>query len=296
MRKVSRPARCFLTNDLRKVAFWHCDPTHQNLANPRMQTPAGNEAPQLDPGRWVDEHGDCLYRFALLRVRKPEIAEDLVQDTLFAGMRAAGNFSGRSSERSWLVGILKHKIADHFRKHGRETPFTDMEFLRDEMPHKFEDGFWNHDTGPKEWAEPEAVTYSGEFWQTMRDCLTKLPPRVADAFMMQELDDAGTPEICESPGISHNNLWMMLHRARMALRECLEANWFGKSPQAPMAIRDTFFHNLQMLFQFPPNRAGVVSVRPQQFDLMKAQAIPSAGRIELQFSPVPAGTEIGGVT
>ncbi len=194
-----------------------------------MQNSSSNAAPQVDPKCWVDEHGDCLYRFALLRVRKPETAEDLVQDTLLAAVKAVDNFTGRSSERSWLVGILKHKIADHFRKHGRETPFTDMEFLSDEMSHKFEDGFWNHDLGPKDWQEDEAVTFSGEFWQTMRDCMKKLPPRVANAFMMREMDDAGTPEICETLGISQSNLWVMLHRARMALRECLEMNWFGRA-------------------------------------------------------------------
>lgn len=83
-----------------------------------MQSSSRHEAPQVDPGCWVDDHGDCLHRFALLHVRKPEIAVDLVQDTLLAAVKAAGNFTGRTSERSWLVGILKHKIANHFRKHG----------------------------------------------------------------------------------------------------------------------------------------------------------------------------------
>lgn len=186
--------------------------------------------PQLaDPERWVDDHGDCLYRFALLRVRKPEVAEDLVQESLLAAVRTAENFSGRSTERSWLVGILKNKISDHFRKLGRETSFTDMEFLNDEMSNKFEDGFWNHDIGPKDWQESEAVTYRGEFWDTMRGCLGKLPPRVADVFMMREMDGTDSPEICDTLNISPNNLWVMLHRARMALRECLELNWFGKA-------------------------------------------------------------------
>lgn len=188
-----------------------------------------SKAPAVDAGRWVDEHGECLYRFALLRVRKPEIAEDLVQDSLLAAVRTVEKFSGRSTERSWLVGILKNKISDHFRKLGRETTFTDMEFLNDEMSHKFEDGFWNHDIGPKDWQETDAVTYRGEFWQTMRGCLDKLPPRVADVFMMREMDGHDTPEICEALKISQSNLWVMLHRARMALRECLEANWFGEA-------------------------------------------------------------------
>ena len=191
-------------------------------------TPQGLER-QPDPSRWVDDHGECLYRFALLRVRKPEIAEDLVQDSLLAAVKTVENFAGRSSERSWLVGILKNKISDHFRKLGRETTFTDMEFLNDEMSHKFESGFWNHEIGPKDWQESEAVTYREEFWQTMRGCLDKLPPRVADVFMMREMDGQDTPEICETLKISQSNLWVMLHRARMALRECLELNWFEKS-------------------------------------------------------------------
>jgi RNA polymerase sigma-70 factor (TIGR02943 family) len=185
-----------------------------------------------NPERWVDEHGDCLYRYALVRVRKPEIAEDLVQETFLVAVRTFDKFGGRSSERSWLCGILKHKICDHFRKIGRETTFTDMEFLQDEMSHKFvEQGFWNHDRGPKEWKpEAEAVMDRAEFWQTLRVCLGKLPPRVADVFMLREMEELETAEICESLSITQSNLWVMLHRARMALRECLEIHWFENPP------------------------------------------------------------------
>jgi DNA-directed RNA polymerase specialized sigma24 family protein len=102
-----------------------------------------------DPERWVEEHRDRLYRYALLRVRRPEIAEDLVQETFFAAVRTFGSFRGKSSERSWLCGILKNKICDYFRKLGRETCFTDLEFLSDELSHKFVPrGFWNHEFGP----------------------------------------------------------------------------------------------------------------------------------------------------
>jgi|SRR5579885_1746680 RNA polymerase sigma-70 factor (ECF subfamily) len=120
--------------------------------------------------RWVDDHGECLYRYALVRVRKPEIVEDLVQETFLAAVRGYEKFAGRSSERSWLVGILKNKIVDHFRKLGRETSFTDMEFLSDEFSEKFVPvGFWNHDLGPHEWKpEPDTVMHRAEFWQVMR--------------------------------------------------------------------------------------------------------------------------------
>src|SRR6267143_7154726 len=90
-----------------------------------------------DPERWVDEHGDVLYRYALARVRKPEVAQDLIQETLLAAMRSHDRFAGQSSVRSWLCGILKHKLCDYYRKSGRETSFTDLEFLDDECAEKF---------------------------------------------------------------------------------------------------------------------------------------------------------------
>jgi len=184
---------------------------------------------KVDPTHWVDEHGDCLFRYALVRVRTPEVAEDLVQDTLLAAVRSQDRFGGRSSERSWLVGILKNKIVDYYRKLGRETTFTDMEFLKDELSHKFEDGFWNHALGPKDWKpESDEVAHKDEFWQTMRDCLAKLPDRVSAAFMLREMDDISGKEICALLNITESNLWVMLHRARMGLRECLELNWFTR--------------------------------------------------------------------
>jgi RNA polymerase sigma-70 factor (TIGR02943 family) len=181
-----------------------------------------------DPERWVDEHGDVLYRYALVRVRKPEIAQDLVQETLLAAMRSYEKFAGQSSVRSWLCGILKHKLGDYFRKLGRETSFTDLEFLADEYSEKFvPEGYWVHMNGPKEWKpEVDEVMHRDEFWKVMRECLGRLPDRVATVFMMREMDEIESKEICATLSISENNLWVMLHRARMALRECLEMNWF----------------------------------------------------------------------
>jgi RNA polymerase sigma-70 factor (TIGR02943 family) len=184
--------------------------------------------PEVDADRWVDEHSDCLYRYALVRVRTPEVAQDLVQDTFLAAIRSVEKFGGRSSERSWLFGILKNKIVDHYRKIGREISFTDLEFCKEEFAEKFvSEGFWLHVDGPKEW-KPEAdeVMHRDEFWQTMRDCLAKLPQRVAEVFMLREMEEVSSKGICSMLSISEQNLWVMLHRARMALRECLEKNWF----------------------------------------------------------------------
>jgi RNA polymerase sigma-70 factor (ECF subfamily) len=182
-----------------------------------------------DPERWVDEHGDCLYRYALTRVRKEEIAEDLVQETLLAAVRQVDKFGGRSSERSWLCGILKNKICDHFRKLGREVNFTDLEFFSDEHSDRFDgDDYWIHERGPTEW-KPEGLEAMkrSEFWKALQAALARLPERIAVVFMMREMDDMPSKEICAALNISEANLWVMLHRARMALRDDLETHYFG---------------------------------------------------------------------
>jgi RNA polymerase sigma-70 factor (ECF subfamily) len=186
-----------------------------------------------DPERWVDEHGDYLFKYAMARLRDPAVAEDLVQETFLAALKGSTRFAGRSAEKSWLVGILKNKICDHYRKAGRETSFTDLGFYEDEESDRFVASGplkdeWIHDMGPLDWCSPGASLDSERFWETFRDCLGKLPKNVATVFMMREADDLETREICATMNITENNLWVMLHRARMALRRCLEANWFGK--------------------------------------------------------------------
>jgi RNA polymerase sigma-70 factor (ECF subfamily) len=207
------------------------DSMASNMSTRAVKDPA---LTKTGPETWVDEHGDVLYRYALERVRKPEVAQDLVQDTLLAAVRSYERFAGQSSVRSWLCGILKHKICDYYRKLGRETSFTDLEFLADECSEKFvPEGYWVHMTGPKEWRpDADEVMHRDEFWQVMRDCLRKLPERIATVFMMREMDEIESKEICATLAISESNLWVMLHRARMALRECLATNWF-ENPEVP---------------------------------------------------------------
>ncbi len=188
-------------------------------------------SPELssNPDRWVDEHSDFLYRYALIRVRHREVAQDLVQETLLAALKNRDGFGGRSSERGWLCGILKNKVCDYFRKLGRETSMTDLDSLSGEFSEKFVGGGWIHLTGPKEWKpESDEVMHRAEFWATLRRCLGKLPDRVAQVFVLREVDGVSSKEVCEITSISESNLWVMLHRARMGLRECLEVNWFDR--------------------------------------------------------------------
>jgi RNA polymerase sigma-70 factor (ECF subfamily) len=186
-----------------------------------------------DPERWVELHGDYLFKYALMRLRDASRAEDAVQETFLAALKGGKTFAGRSAEKSWLVGILKNKICDHYRKASRETSFTDMEFYADEESDRFvpgglsKDG-WIHALGPEEWSSPGASLDSEVFWQTFRDCSARLPKNVSAVFTLRELDGVESREICAMLNISENNLWVMLHRARMALRRCLETNWFGK--------------------------------------------------------------------
>jgi len=190
--------------------------------------------PRLDPERWVDDHGDYLFHFALSRLRDPARAEDFVQEALLAALKCHDRFEGRSTERSWLTGILKNKLLDHFRKAGRETVFTDLEFFADEEAQMFENqafpDHWNVAAAPSEWTDAGGALDSEEFWRVFHGCSRKLPERVARVFLLREVDDLPSDEICAVLNISPNNLWVMLHRARLALRRCLEVNWFGAQP------------------------------------------------------------------
>ena len=186
-----------------------------------------------DPERWVELYGDYLFKFALLRLRDEAKAEDAVQETFLAALRGGKSFAGRSAEKSWLAGILKNKIFDYYRQATRETSFTDLDFYADEESDRFvaeglfKDG-WIHQLGPLEWSSPGASLDREVFWKTFRDCSDKLPKTIAAVFSLREVDGVESKEICGLLNISENNLWVMLHRARMALRRCLEANWFGK--------------------------------------------------------------------
>lgn len=185
-----------------------------------------------DPEKWVEEHGDYLFRCALLRVRDQVIAEDLVQETLLAALQARERFQGESSERSWMVGILKHKIIDRFRKDIREHPVEDpeeMTALPDEHETFDADGHWRLDrTAPMDWPDhPGAVLERKQFWESLRGCLGKLPPKMAQVFTLRELDELESDAICSMLHISSSNLCVLIHRARKQLRQCLEVNFFG---------------------------------------------------------------------
>lgn len=184
-----------------------------------------------DPETWVEMHGDALYRFALLRLRDPKLAEDAVQETLLSALQARDRFLGQASERSWLIGILKHKVIDYFRKISRESLMEDASQFEEETEGAFdENGHWKRgETGPCEWnADPELLLERKQFWIALDGCLSKLPPRMARVFSLREIDGVASEQVCEVLNLSASNLWVLMHRARMQLRQCLEIHFFGK--------------------------------------------------------------------
>ena len=183
----------------------------------------------LDPETWVDQHGDALYRYALFRVQNAQVAEDLVQETLIAALRARDGFAGRSTVRTWLFGILKHKIIDHIRKVSRERPHEDIESLMN-MSDDIFDGRGGWKAKPAEWTtDPALLFQQHEFWEILQACMLALPPRLNQAFTLRELDGLSTEEVRKILQVSATNGGVMLHRARMRLRECLERKWFDEN-------------------------------------------------------------------
>jgi len=182
-----------------------------------------------EPERWLDEHGSALYSFALLHIRDTHRAEDLVQETLLAALGSREKFHGDSSIRTWLIGILKHKIIDQFRRQAREgSTSNSADDVFDAVEKKqIEDTFT--DTGSwsnsiAEWGNPEQDLFRKEFWVFIERCTAGLSPKMARLFILRDLWGLETEEVCKELSITPTNLWTTLHRARLGMRQCLAKN------------------------------------------------------------------------
>ena len=175
---------------------------------------------------WLNEHGDYLYRFALTRLRNPHQAEDAVQETMLAAIKSP-SFEGESSPRTWLTGILKHKIIDLQRKQFREQPISDlMDFDASEtsMDDFFDEtGHWLDK--PQTLEMPDNALEQKQFLAVLSACMDKLPAKLAIIFSMRDVHEIENANICKELDITTTNAWVMLYRARMGLRKCLELNW-----------------------------------------------------------------------
>lgn len=189
----------------------------------------------IDPVAWVDDHGDYLFRYALVRLRDEVRAEDVVQETLLAALQHLSSYNGRATERTWLTAILKHKIVDQIRKSCKEVPFEPSDTDLSEFDPLFErqdefQGHWSDALSPRIWhRSPEDAVQQDEFFGVLQRCMGKLPERVAHVFTLREMNELETEEICSLLDLSTSNFWVMMHRARMSLRRCIEINWFMKA-------------------------------------------------------------------
>ena len=185
-----------------------------------QNSPGAPEAEELA------RHRPQLLKYALLQLRNTAQAEDAVQETLVAAIRGAQTFAGGSSVRTWLIGILKHKIIDSIRKSSREQSLDQYEASADDL-----DAFFKPDghyiDKPADWGDPERALSQRRFFEVMEQCMESLPRMTAQAFAMREVMGLDTKEICSNLGITTSNCWVLLFRARMKLRDCLEKNWIS---------------------------------------------------------------------
>ena len=197
---------------------------------------AMSHAPTTDP-RFIEieSHRTYLVRYALSQLRDSQLAEEAVQEALLAALEGIGKFDGRSTLRTWLTSILRFKVIDIQRRLTVERTQVDIDEDRFGEEHESwlddmfdETGHWR--TPPQAWNDPEAALDQRRFWEAFEKCLGGLPSTASRVFFKREVLGEDTPVICKDEGITSSNCWVILHRARISLRTCLERNWFGLEP------------------------------------------------------------------
>ncbi|HEX4944376.1 MAG TPA: sigma-70 family RNA polymerase sigma factor [Usitatibacteraceae bacterium] len=183
----------------------------------------------------IESHRPYLVRYALAQLRDAQLAEEAVQEALLAALEGLSGFNGQSSLRTWLTSILRFKVIDLQRRAATDrqreahTDYAEDAEAGDEtwLDDLFDEtGHWRE--APQTWSNPESALEQRRFWEVMEKCLDRLPAAGGRVFFKREVLGEDTPAICQSEGITESNCWVILHRARIALRGCLEANWFGQ--------------------------------------------------------------------
>ena len=181
----------------------------------------------LDANSWLTEHGDYLFRMARRQLHSDELAEDAVQETLLAALAAQARYAGDATPRTWLTGILKHKIIDLIRRQMREVEIprdVDGEEAVDSLFKQ--DGHWAEPLRP--WGNPDTEAELSQLRRALDACADRLKPTMAQVFSLREVAGMETADICKELGITPTNCWVLLHRARLFMRHCLELNGFSK--------------------------------------------------------------------
>ncbi|EMI45636.1 sigma-70 family RNA polymerase sigma factor [Rhodopirellula sp. SWK7] len=178
----------------------------------------------IQPQDWVDQYGDGLYRYAMSRLRDVDAAEEVVQQTFVAGLEHYDQFTGKGSQQGWLMGILKRKIVDFVRQRNRTSQNEGLD--SGEVQGEFFDRKGNWTRNAREiLLQPLDAVDSDEFWPIFEKCLGTLPGRQSGVFVMREIDELESGQICKELQISSSNLWVLLHRARLRLATCIKTRW-----------------------------------------------------------------------
>lgn len=176
---------------------------------------------------WLDEHGDALYQYALIKTNNPDIAADLVQDTFEVVIRSSNRFAGKSQVRSWLIGILRHKITDHYRRKYKESGGSNTDDSQFSNTVFSEAGYWQAHTAPQPIAEADTnLLDDTAFLKVLALCLDKLPSLWKMVLEGKYLQEKETGQLCQELNISTTNLWQINHRAKLSMQQCLQAAWF----------------------------------------------------------------------
>ncbi|WP_290902734.1 sigma-70 family RNA polymerase sigma factor [Aquabacterium sp.] len=201
-----------------------------------LSAPANASVPEPAPDSLADAGfvaalRQQMVKFARLHLGDSHLAEDAVQEALVGAWTGGKRFAGRSAFKTWVFAILKHKVADLLRHKQRMVDAGSLlkEGEGQSLDDFFDDkGHWLQDAKPAAWRCPEASLEQQQFWAVLEVCLDGMPAAQGRVFMMREFMDFETEEICATVGISSGNFFVMMHRARLRLRECLDQRWFAK--------------------------------------------------------------------
>ncbi|HRH10285.1 MAG TPA: sigma-70 family RNA polymerase sigma factor [Bacteroidia bacterium] len=184
----------------------------------------------LDPKEWVNKYSGYLVNYAYYRVNDKDLAEDLVQDAFLSALKAIQTFKGAASEKTWLTAILKNKIIDHYKKAStkKESPLQLNTYTAPNYDHFFNEekmGHWQSNATPMDWKSSEYKVERSEFQEMLDRCLEKLPVKWKGIFSLCILEEGTAKEVCKEFNITSSNFWVIMHRSKLQIRECIEKNW-----------------------------------------------------------------------
>lgn len=178
---------------------------------------------QLQPSKWIELYSDYLFNYTITRVNDREIAKDIIQDTFFAALKSMKNYKGEASERTWLISILKRKIIDYYRKINSKKGRSEVRMTYNSAENE---GDWLEERiADDSYLNAQETIENSELGEAIYDCLDKLPKKQATVFKMKTILNYETETICNELNITPSNLWVIIHRARIAMAECMEKNW-----------------------------------------------------------------------